>query len=102
MRLVLALALVTSAACASDWKIHGGPQECIQMCQTWNMQLVGMVGVGSQDRTGGGATACVCEVPTAGGQVRAGASGMSASTGAIAVMLAEAQRQQQQQVQQAR
>ena len=66
MRLVFIVAAtaLNVAGCASDWKIHGGPQECFQMCQSWNMQLVGMVGVGSQDRTGGGATACVCEIPT--------------------------------------
>jgi hypothetical protein len=33
------------------------------MCQKWNLELVAMVGVGSQEATGDGATACVCQVP---------------------------------------
>ena len=90
-------AFCLATGCASDWKIHGGPQECIEMCQGWNMELTGMVGVGSQDRTGGGSTACVCEIPRPGGQVPAGVAGTATSTGAIAVMLAQAQQQQQQQ-----
>lgn len=98
MRTTKMLALVLGLGlfgCPSEWKIHGGPAECMTMCQGWGMRMVGMVGVGSQDRGGGGATACVCEVPTTGGEVSSGATGVSASTGAVAVMLAEEARQQQ-------
>jgi hypothetical protein len=100
LAVAMAVAMAALASgCASEWKIHGGPAECVQICQSWNMRLTGMVAVGDQSRRGGGASACVCEIPTSGGQVAAGASGMAASTGAIAVMLAQQARQQQQQQQ---
>jgi len=86
--------------CASQWKIQGGPKECVQMCRTWDMELSGMVGVGNQDATGPGATACVCQVRRAAPGATANdlaASGTSASTSAAIVALEEAQRQQQQQ-----
>lgn len=85
--------------CASPWKIHGGPGECVAMCRGWNMELTGMVGVGNQDSTGEGATACVCEIPTAGGEVATGAVGTATSTAAVVVALQQAQQQQQQQQQ---
>ena len=31
------------------------------MCSAWDLEFTAMVGVGSQDRTGDGATACVCQ-----------------------------------------
>jgi len=92
--LVLAPCLL---GCASQWKIHGGPQECVQMCANWDMELTGMVGVGNQDSTGAGATACVCQKrgvrPAA---ENPGGVGVSTSTAAVVVALQEAQRQQQQ------
>jgi hypothetical protein len=92
------------SACASPWKIHGGPKECTQMCSSWGMQLTGMVGVGNQDRTGYGATACVCELPRpaapAPGAVSSGAVGMATGTAAVVVALEEARRQEEQQQQQ--
>ena len=94
---VLSLSML---GCASQWKIQGGPQECVQMCRSWNMDLTGMVGVGNQDATGPGATACVCQVkPAAGAPASAdpGASGTAASSAAvIAAIEAEQQRQQEQ------
>jgi len=48
---------------ASNWKVHGGPEECKKMCKNWNLEFAGMVGIGSQSRSGPGATACVCQVP---------------------------------------
>lgn len=48
---------------ASNWKIHGGPEECKKMCKNWDLEFAGMVGIGSQSRSGEGATACVCQVP---------------------------------------
>jgi hypothetical protein len=86
--------------CASQWKIQGGPKECLEMCRNWDMELSGMVGVGNQDATGPGATACVCQVRRAAGGATPNdlaASGTSASTSAAIVALEEAQRQQQQQ-----
>jgi hypothetical protein len=85
--------------CASQWKIQGGPKECVEMCRSWDMELSGMVGVGNQDATGPGATACVCQVRRAAGGTAndLAASGTSASTSAAIVALQEAQRQQQQQ-----
>lgn len=86
--------------CASQWKIHGGPKECVQMCKNWDMELSGMVGVGNQDATGEGATACVCQVRKAAGSATANdlaASGTAAGTSAAIVAMEEARRRQQQQ-----
>jgi hypothetical protein len=95
--------------CASPWKIHGGPKECSQMCSSWGMELTGMVGVGNQDRTGYGATACVCELPrpaapasTSGAAVSRGAVGTATGTAAVVVALEEARRQEEQHQQQQR
>jgi len=86
------------SGCASQWKIQGGPQECTQMCANWDMELTGMVGVGNQDASGPGATACVCQkrgaAPPA---ANPGAMGVSTSTAAVVVAMQEAERQQQQQ-----
>jgi hypothetical protein len=102
--IVGALAL---SACASELKIHGGPQECVQMCRSWNMELTGMVGVGNQDATGPGATACVCQVPSSGGETPGTAppvasAGTASTTAAVIVALQEAERQRQQAQQQQR
>lgn len=97
---VLVLSLV---GCASQWKIQGGPQECVQMCRNWNMELSGMVGVGNQDATGPGATACVCQVKRAAGAAEGtelAASGTAASSAAVIVAIEEEQRRQQEQAQQ--
>ena len=90
--------------CASQWKIQGGPKECLQICQSWDMDLTGMVGVGNQDATGEGATACVCQVrkpapPVASNEV--GAQGTASGMAAAIVAIEAAKRQQQQQQQQA-
>lgn len=85
--LVPGLILLLSA-CASDWKIQGGPQSCIQMCKNWGLEFSAMVGVGDQSKYGGGATACVCQ-PKRDGQnvslngVSGSSAGMSAPINAI-------------------
>ena len=85
-------------ACASQWKVQGGPQECMRMCKSWGMQLTGMVGVGDQGRATGGASACVCELPrSSGGNVAA--PGTAASTSAAIVALQQQQQQQAAQMQ---
>ena len=94
---VLALSMV---GCASQWKIQGGPQECVQMCRNWNMELAGMVGVGNQDATGSGATACVCEVKRATGaeaSAELAASGTAASSAAVIVAIEREQQRQREQ-----
>lgn len=100
-KLVLCLAFVLPlTGCASQWKIQGGPSECTQMCRNWNMELTGMVGVGNQDSTGPGATACVCQVRKAAGAIGdtdVAASGTSASTAAVVVALQEEERRRQEQ-----
>lgn len=58
--MVLAVTLLCSG-CASDWKVQGGPAACEKMCEKWGLEFTAMVGVGNQDRTGEGATACVCQ-----------------------------------------
>jgi hypothetical protein len=86
------------AGCASNWKIHGGPQECVQMCNKWGLVFAGMVGVGDQGATGEGATACVCQVPgtpaTSGGNAAA-ASLAAPITAAQAAAAAQAAQQHQ-------
>ena len=105
----LALAAVCSG-CPSAWKIHGGPAECIRMCKSWNLQFAGMVGVGNQDPSGDGATACVCQVgsfaPQASNDGKAAMSGamtaslaapISAAEAAAAAMAAQQRQMQMQQ-----
>lgn len=87
--------------CASQWKIHGGPRECTAMCESWGMDLSGMVGVGNQDATGPGATACVCQVRRAGATApptQVGSSGAAAGVSAIIVALQEEEARRQQRV----
>lgn len=95
----VAVCVAALGGCASAWKIQGGPQTCVDMCRKWDMELSGMVGVGNQDATGPGATACVCQVRRTAGSPSANdvaASGTSAGTSAAIVAIEEAQRQQQQ------
>jgi hypothetical protein len=88
-RSVWAFALmVICSGCPSAWKIHGGPQECLRMCKSWNLQFAGMVGVGNQDPSGDGATACVCQVGSFGPQASDGASKGSMSGGAMSASMA--------------
>ncbi len=97
MRIAVLLSVMLLSGCSSQWKVHGGPQQCMSMCKDWGMTLTGMVGVGDQSRSGGGASACVCEVPRSSGSM-VGAAGTSASTSAaIVAMQAAAQQQQQHQ-----
>jgi hypothetical protein len=76
-------ALVVSGAlvgCASHWKIRGGPTECMSMCSKWNMEFVAIVALGSQDATGEGATACVCQVSAKPGAPPSPPAGSAAPT----------------------
>ena len=62
LQTLLCSSLLLSGACAGSWKISGGPPECLRTCQEWDMDLQGMVAVGSQGgATARGATACVCQ-----------------------------------------
>jgi hypothetical protein len=62
MTILIILGLASSMGCAgSQWKIHGGPNDCIKMCKQWGLEFTAMVGVGSQDKYGEGTTACVCQ-----------------------------------------
>lgn len=64
------------------------------------MELTGMVGVGNQDATGEGATACVCQVKKTAAEATPTdlpASGTSASMSAAIVALEQAQEAQQRQ-----
>lgn len=67
------------------------------MCQSWGMELTGMVGVGNQEATGPGATACVCEPPGKKDATRVGASGSASNTAAVVVAIQQAQQQAAQQ-----
>ena len=88
-RIILA-AVLALTGCASQWKILGGPPECRVMCERWHLKFAGMVGVGNQDRTGEGATACVCLDPEMAQGAVAGAGGSSASLSAPIVAAAQA------------
>ena len=50
--------MVLCVGCASNWKIHGGPSECEEMCEEWGLEFTAMGGVGDQGKFGQGATAC--------------------------------------------
>jgi hypothetical protein len=96
-KLFVALLGLVGFGCGSPWKISGGPKECVSMCKGWGMELAGMVGVGDQSPSEGGATACVCELPGRQGAVSTGASGISAgSAAAIAAIQAEEQQRREQ------
>jgi hypothetical protein len=58
------------------------------------MELVGMVGVGNQDASGAGATACVCEIAAKQGAMRTGASGVASSSSAVIVAIQNADQAQ--------
>jgi hypothetical protein len=92
---MIGVTFVLAGGCASPWKISGGPPECMQMCRGWNMELVGMVGVGNQDPSGAGATACVCEIASKQGAVRTGSSGVASSSSAVIVAIQESEQQAQ-------
>lgn len=74
------------------------------MCSKWNLEFAGMVGVGNQDPTGEGATACVCQVPaqqktsllrTGEGASSAGmAAPITAAEAAVAAQMAARQQMQ--------
>ena len=99
-RVGFAVLTLSMLGCASQWKIQGGPQECVQMCRNWNMELTGMVGVGNQDATGPGATACVCQVKRAAGapaNAEPAASGIAASSAAVIAAIEEEQQRQAEQ-----
>jgi len=83
------------AGCASQWKVHGGPAECMTMCQEWDMELAGMVGVGDQGRASGGASACVCTVP--GAHASTGSSGTTAGLAGAVVAIQQTQQDQREQ-----
>ena len=95
IKLVVGVLGLVGFGCASPWKISGGPKECVSMCRGWGMELAGMVGVGDQSASEGGATACVCELPGKQGAISTGASGISAGSAAViaAVQAEEQQRQ---------
>ena len=80
--LPILLAIFCAGCVSSPWKIHGGPAECSAMCKNWNLEFTGMVGVGNQDRSGEGATACICQVPRGNASLSSGDAAASASLAA--------------------
>jgi hypothetical protein len=71
------------------------------MCKGWDLEFAGMVGVGSQESSGPGATACVCQIrggddeAKSGGQAAPAASMAGPITAAEAAMAAAAATQVQ-------
>lgn len=97
----LAMVILLFAGCTSNWKVQGGPKSCQKMCEDWGLDFTAMVGVGSQGRTGDGATACVCQPrPNKVSAVSGAASSASSLAGPIvAAQAAAAAAAQQQQIQ---
>jgi len=88
LRAVLVVASCFGTACASGWKIQGGPQTCVEMCKGWNLEFAGMVGIGNQSPgSNEGATACVCQVP----KTSASVSGAAAASASLAGPITAAQ-----------
>ena len=59
------------------------------MCKSWNLQFAGMVGVGNQEPSGDGATACVCQVGSFAPQASNDSNGKKAAlSGAMTASLA--------------
>lgn len=102
-RFVLAIVVAVvggSLGCATsftgDPHVPGGPSGCIAKCNSWRMELVGMVSMGEYS------DGCICRIP----QQRVGAMDSSSEDGSVAgaaaagaavfVAMQEAQRQQQQ------
>lgn len=83
-KVTILICLLLLSGCASDWKIRGGPDECRAMCKKWKLEFVGMVGVGNQDATGPGATACVCQVQKLGEQVSSRKDGDASASASLA------------------
>ena len=104
LRILVGFAMLSLGACASEWKIHGGPKDCVRMCANWNMELTAMVGVGSQESSGPGATACVCQPrggeTAASTEKRAGGASSAALAAPITAQAAAAAAAAQQQRQQ--
>lgn len=88
---LIMISLLTMGGCASNWKIHGGPEECKAMCKNWGLEFAGMVGVGNQDTHGDGATACICQVQKASGPVSSREGGAASSTASLAGPITAAQ-----------
>src|SRR4051795_3666040 len=91
--------VVTSASigCATsftgDPHVPGGPSGCVAKCNSWRMELVGMVSMGEYS------DGCICRIPqrTAGNSSSEDGSvgGAAAAGAAVFVAMQEAQRQQQ-------
>ncbi|MEI8348034.1 MAG: hypothetical protein WCG27_11245 [Pseudomonadota bacterium] len=88
--IAFSLGILLLSGCASNWKVHGGPDSCKKMCQEWDLEFTAMVGVGNQDKTGEGATACVCQ-PKSLIKTSAIPGGASSATSIAAPIVAAAQ-----------
>ncbi len=63
MKLPSVLSVLVLAGCATqftgDPKVPNGPHGCMSICQSWGMQLVGMIQMGEYS------DGCICQVPAA-------------------------------------
>jgi hypothetical protein len=89
LKLSLVVLLSQGVGCASGWKVHGGPKTCVEMCNGWDLEFAGMVGVGDQSPSGAGASACVCQVRKPDAKERTG--GAAAATASLAGPITAAQ-----------
>jgi hypothetical protein len=83
LTLSLVVLLSQGVGCASGWKVQGGPKACVEMCNGWDLEFAGMVGVGNN------ASACVCQVRKSAAKDQMG--GAAAATASLAGPITAAQ-----------
>ncbi|MGE0551041.1 MAG: hypothetical protein AB7O24_32565 [Kofleriaceae bacterium] len=94
MKLSILLLFLAVAGCAHATefeghpKVPGGPSGCQAVCQSWNMDLVGMIAMGEYS------DGCICQVR--GAPPNAAVNAVSAAGPAIAGVAMQVQRRQQQ------
>jgi hypothetical protein len=97
--IIMVAAASASLGCATsftgDPHVPGGPAGCIAKCNSWRMELVGMVSMGEYS------DGCICRIPQRVGANDApnengSVAGAAAAGAAVFVAMEEARRQQQQ------
>jgi hypothetical protein len=90
---LLVFVAVASTACVTSFQgsphVEGGRAGCEAKCRGQGMACSGMVYMGEYS------SACVCQVPGAGGQANATGGAAAAGGGAVAVEMMRRQQQQQ-------
>lgn len=86
---VLAIAF-SLTGCATTFhgnpKVPNGVAGCKAQCESWSMELVGMVAMGEYS------DGCICQVPTAAQKTSASAVGGAAAVAGVWIQMQEAER----------